>query len=314
MNLELKDPIASDVTREHADWLELEALRADDRNSSYQDLVAAFRRAGTIDAIEDRSVPDRGSEISQQLADAAFSELSNRGEYCGDSYPFALTEQSLQLVDPAQESSPYTFMLLLKYFGVDAGPSGLRGSSLFEELSTVAAKNYLGGDAAGAMSFHFGFPRRLAPRGFRPALDQLCRAIQEGGGAKDSPAAATQKDAKLDLVAWKPFPDGRIGRVIAFGQCAAGDNYDSKASELSPRQFYQRWMQIPLRTEPLVFFFVPRCIDDDELDHVSALGSTVFFDRCRIAAFVGESPLEIEVDKRMKIWCEHVLKQNIRRR
>jgi len=203
-------------------------------------------------------------------------------------------------------------MLLLKYFGIDALSYGVSGSSIFEELCTIAAKNYLGGDENGAMSYHFGFPRRMAPRGFRPALDELCKAIREGGGSKDCPKSAKQKDARLDLVAWKPFPDGRIGRIIAFGQCAAGDNYDGKASELSSRQFYQRWMQTPLRTEPLIFFFVPRCIDDDELDHVSALGSTIFFDRCRIASHFGKfSSEDDEVRARRSNWCKSVIERKL---
>lgn len=313
MTAGFKDPIASDAVQDHADWLELEALRSADGNASFQDFVAAIRRAGTTDAIEDRSTPDRGSELSQQLADAAFSELASRSLHCGpERYPYELSDQVVQVRHGNPESSPYIFMLLLKYFGIGAGPRNIKGASVFEELSALAGKNYLGGAAAGARASHFGFPRRIGPRGFRPALDALCRELKEGGGSKDGPTVRQQKDAKLDLVVWKPFPDERIGRIIAFGQCAAGGNYQDKATELSPRQFYQRWMWAPLRTEPLVFFFVPRCMPEDGADHISALGSTILFDRCRISANVIPGTEAVDESLNRAKWCKYVLARKLR--
>jgi len=80
-------------------------------------------------------------------------------------------------------------MLLLSYFGVAAGPRGLRGATHFEELSAVAAQNYLGGAEGGAKAYHFGFPRRLHLKGFVDALDDLCLQLGEGDGATRPPAA-----------------------------------------------------------------------------------------------------------------------------
>jgi hypothetical protein len=303
----LRDPVASDGPKEHADWLELLALHSSDGNSSYQDLVASLRRAGTVDAVSERRQPDQGSEISQQLADSAFAELDTRSRSCGDQYPFVVADQHIQLRNTELSAGPYAFMLMLKAFGVKAGPRTVRGATNFEELAAIAASNYLGGEDAGAKRYHFGFPRRVTPGGFRAALDDLCHVLGEGGGSRSRPSRRHQKDAKLDLVAWRPFEDQRIGKLIAFGQCAAGDGYDAKATELVPQQFCRLWMREPPMVQPLVFFFVPRCVDDEEWETIHAIGNTLLFDRCRITGLLMEISVPVDLISRTAKWCRYVI-------
>ncbi|TCM35142.1 hypothetical protein [Kribbella sp. VKM Ac-2568] len=308
--LTLGAPIASDGAEAHADWLEILALLSADRDSSYQDLVAEFRRSGTLDAVTERLAPDRGSEKSQELADEAFSRLDVRSKSCGDGYPFKIADQTVSVRDPNFIDSPYVFMLLLRHFGVKAGPRTVKGAGNFEELAEVAARHYLGGTASGVRSFHFGFPRRTTPAGFEAALNELCEAVGEGGGSRSRPSRKDQKDAKLDLVAWRPFADGRNGKVIAFGQCAAGDNWDGKATELSPMQFTGLWLLTSrFAFTPVVFFFVPGCLSDEEWDSVSFLGNTVPFDRCRVSAMLADAGLPADLQGRTKRWSKYVLER-----
>lgn len=305
----LTAPIASDGSEAHADWLEVLALSAPDGDSSFQDLVSEVRRAGTLDAFSDQDGLDTGSEKSQVLASDAFARLDLRAKACGDSYPFVIDDQTVTVKDADEaKRSPYSFMLLLRMFGVCAGPRGIKGATHFEELCERAASQYLGGHALGVESYHFGFPRRTSPSGFRAALDELCRRLGEGGGARDTPARRNQKDAKLDLVAWRPFPDLRAGKLIAFGQCAAGDNWDGKVTELSPRSFIYQWTNTRIfGFEPLVFFFVPRCLDDAEWESVSSQGDTIPFDRCRISLLLSEAGLSGDLEARTRRWVQAVL-------
>jgi hypothetical protein len=301
-------PVVSDPAELHADWLELYALTVADGSSSYEDLVGVLRRNGSVDGVDDRAVPDRGSEITQSVADAAFAELDTRARACGDGYPFSITDQSISVRSDVK-SSPYLFCLLLSHAGVKAGPRNIKAATHFEELCARAAEEYLGGDAVGVGSYHFGFPRRIGPSGFADALDELCARLGEGSGTKQHPRLRHQKDAKLDVVAWRAFPDTRRGKLVAFGQCAAGDEFDIKATELVSRRFTVMWMKDPLLLDPLRFFFVPRCLEDYEWE-ATTLADVILFDRCRITSMLEHRPLPSDLAKRTTNWCQFVLRQD----
>jgi hypothetical protein len=305
----ISDPVASAGAIAHADWLELTALEAADRNSSFQDLVAALSRSGSVDGLPASSVAsDRGSEVTQRLADNAFAELYNRVEACDQAYPFNLLDQYIELKDTSQEHSSYVFMLLLKHVGVTKGPRRVKGASHFEELSAEAARRYLGGDANGAESYHIGFPRRLTAASFVEALNELLRRLDDGGEVRIRPSVRWRKDGKLDLVAWRHFPDHRPGKLIAFGQCAAGADYNDKITELIPRRFLHLWMTREIVPDPLNFFFIPRCIDEEALEDVIS-AQAFLFDRCRIAALLegADNNLNGELHDRTAIWNNFTL-------
>src|SRR5207249_864771 len=120
-----------------------------------------------------------------------------------------------------QEESVYLFLLLLSKFGKDAGPSGIDAACLFEKVCIEAARSYFGGLKLGVEGYHFGAPRRSTPKKFADALNEMCTRMGEGVGCRlDRPRVNVQKDAKLDLVVWRHFPDNRAGKLIGFGQCA----------------------------------------------------------------------------------------------
>lgn len=305
----IPDPVASAGAIEHADWLELTALEAADQNSSFQDLVAVLNRAGSTDIFPASfSGGDRASELTERLATDAFSELHNRVTACDEAYPFELSDQSLELRDQSQEHSAYTFMLLLKQVGVTKGPRLVKGATHFEELCTEAACRYLGGEASGAECYHMGFPRRTTAANFTTALRELLLRLGDGGEVQIRPSSRWKKDGKLDLVAWRHFPDHRHGKLIAFGQCAAGADYVDKITELIPHRFQRLWMTRPIAPEPLSFFFIPRCIDDEGLEEVIS-ADAILFDRCRIAALLegSGSSLSDQLRERTKLWNNFTL-------
>jgi len=196
-------PAAASDSTTLADWLELKALASHDGNSSFQDLVAEFRRGGSTDAVHDSmdaQVDTRG-EISERLADAAFAELEERSVAAGDGYPFSVGDQALQLErDALGIDSTYIFLLLLSRFGVAAGRGArVRPERDFEDISHAAAESYFGRNEHDG-SYLFAFPRRTKASGFAAAVDELAEQLREGGGAKPVKPASRQKDAHLDLV------------------------------------------------------------------------------------------------------------------
>lgn len=293
---DLPVPAATAAPGEHADWLEFQALVSADRNSSMQDLVSALRRIGSGEEIEDeREIEDaedvtldRGGETIEPVAADAFQEIEDRAISCGGAYPFRVLDGALQGRSNIRDSL-YAFLLLLSHYGKDAGPEGLNVPQLFEEVAEHAIGNCLGGPGNEVATYQFGFPRRLNPAGFRDAVDDLCQRIGEGGASKARPTRKDQKDAALDLIAWKPFPDGRRGLVMTWGQCATGKDWTSKLAELQPENWAAMWMTERPAVVPLRSFFVPHRVDRDRWD-VSAISAGVLFDRCRIAAVGGTLP------------------------
>ncbi len=242
-------------------------------------------------------------------ADSAFLEIAERLVACGnnEAYPFDVGQNHIAAMDET-EQSVYVFLLLLSAFGHDAGPQPNEGAKLFEEVSALAAQSYLGGNKS-ACAMVFGFPRRLQPKDFGSALDELCRAMGEGAGHRQRPLSKDQKDAGLDVVAWRPFPDGRHGKLIVFGQCATGANWPDKLTELQPCDWCRYWMKDTPATTPIRLFFVPHRIEEKKWLHTCIHGG-VLFERCRIAHLAHIAPPDLVC--RLGTWSQFVLERRLR--
>jgi len=253
-----------------ADWLELMALDADDGDASAGDLERAL------------NIQTSG-DLEETLAQV-FDEIHLRQRAAVAAYPFDSEGTVVALRDnfPA-DPAPYLFCLLLSYYGWKK-VTGARHDPwlLFEHLSCIAARGYVGGDA-----ILFGTSSRegrLARGNFVSQVNRLAAALSEGEGHRQLSGVRIQ-DGKLDIVAWKAFPDRRGSQLLMLGQCAAGANWDgAKLSELQPREgFWDNWM-LDAPVSPLIrSYFVPHCIPDMGYWKRNARLGGVFFDRCRVA-------------------------------
>jgi len=86
--------------------MELNAFNVDDRSTSYQDLVASIRRAGTADALSEGIDADNGSELAQRIADRAMVEIEARRVSCADTYPFDISDQVLSVKESYPRTTP----------------------------------------------------------------------------------------------------------------------------------------------------------------------------------------------------------------
>lgn len=252
---------------------------------------------------------DPSGEGSTAVTTAAFEELEMRNKACGSvgGYAFDVGTSAIEAKKGA-EKSIYVFLLLLARYGHLAAKSVARGDSIFEEVSAASVRGYMGGAAAGVKSVAFGPTWRKKGEGFRTAVEDLCSRLGEGGGVSTEPAASNQKDAKLDVVAWTPFADGRRGKLVMFGQCATGKNWPDKVTELQPLSFCQLWMREALHIAPGKMFFVPFTIPDRGWAIVTSRAGIVF-DRCRIAAHAMVVPTPII--KKCHQWTRAVLKRHV---
>lgn len=306
-------PIATSGPCKLADWLELQALVADDRNASIQDLVAGLRTGGSLDALDEDidTLVDRRGEHSHQLATDTFYEIEHRMVAADRGYPFEVGEQYIQLKSVVDiKTSTYIFQLLLSIFGANAGEEvGERPERDFESISLEAARSYFGRSKYDG-HYPFGFPRRTGARTFKQAIDELCCQLGEGGGAKDQPRSEFQKDAHLDLVVWHGFPDRRSGQLIGFGQCTVSKEWKDKLTDLpDTRTWCHLWIRDILTVTPMRMFFMPHRPTQDEWVDSAAYGG-VLFERCRISYHTPEIP--DTVISACSRWIEAVLDLAVR--
>jgi hypothetical protein len=302
-------PSPNDPPECHADFLELTALRSMGRGISIHEYIRDLKLGNVDETIADSDDGGQAEEDDQgePLAEAAFSELDDRMRSCGGlaEYPFEIESNLLKLRDDA-ETRLYTFLALLSWFGKSAGPKGTNGEKLFEEVCAKAAVGYLGGPSPRVKSFVFGFPRRVEPKGFKAALDKLCIVLGEGQGHhKARPKLPHEKDAKLDVVAWREFEDQRPGKIITFGQCATGADWIDKVTELPQTvDWCTTWMADRPGVWPVRSFFVPHRIDRKNWFDTCVKGG-ILHDRCRIANLAKD--LGADLAAQIASWSSHVL-------
>jgi hypothetical protein len=261
-----KAPLNTTDPSSLADWLELNAVCAEAHSSSSTDLASLLRIATTPDDSE------------EQLLQDTFAELEARSIAAKCGYPFNRDGAVLRLkAADWREYAPYLFCLLLSARGVKfvTSPNPTR---LFERLAGAAAQRLLGGK-----SHNFGFPRSQGlPSGFKEAVEALCKSTQEGDGLDPTAKVYDEKDDALDVVAWRPFPDKWPGQLMLFGQCAAGNDWISKRSELDPGAFSNKWFRKSPQSPVIKAFFIPHRVERDRWRNL-CYDAGLILERCRLA-------------------------------
>lgn len=252
-----------------ADWLELAAIQAADKNASAGDLERELKRLGKADP--------------EEITGNVFTEIDRRESAAGkDAYPFERKNTSIELKAKAGTYPAYVFCLALSHYKWKARKGAPENPwLLFEELARYTAQNYMGGEA-----IVFGTSCRLKKTGekrFVSNINDLAKKLGEGEGFKKQ-STHSAKDSKLDLVAWKSFQDRRSSQVILFGQCAAGDNWINKLTELDPDVFWDQWMERGKVSSLLRSVFMPHRIHDLDQWNKHARSARLLFDRCRVVA------------------------------
>jgi hypothetical protein len=296
------DPIAL------ADWMELSAVMSRDRNYSAGDLERVLRPAGVLEAStteldalpDDVDSPSRDGVERKSLE--VFAELEARQTAAGASYPFRVAGGLVQFQGNLREFSAYLFCLCLSYSKFSHGARNHRfPRRLFEDLAVIAARNYVGGEAA-----RFASPRTDLPGSFRPALRELCSRMKDGAEHRHQPARAGQ-DRTLDIVAWKDSPDKLAGKLLLFGQCASGHNWEGKLAELQPPAFCAMWFQ-PLPYSPITkAFFVPHRVNLKRWESIHRSGG-IFFDRCRLSYWVHTRLADLTQTRDLVRWSNEAIR------
>ena len=229
-------------------------------------------------------VPETGS--NDQLTEGADLELERRQGVCHNGYPFILGENGYTLSVSQEHLSDkhiiYKYLLLATRLDMNANRrySNYDGTLLLEELAAEVAQNYLGSRAE---SLVFGTASNISS--FAGRVDFLCQQIGEGGGFENRRLKPpTEKDGKLDVVAWKNFTDQLPGKLILFGQCKTGTHYEDELAKLQPDAFCKKYMRSLPVVNPVRAFFVSEALPETNWHNMS-VDAGILFDRCRIIDF-----------------------------
>ena len=298
-----------------ADWIELNALIDTDGSVSRQDLLSI---------LTGESEPPEKDQItsSQQddLTDDAFGEIQRRVRSAGGSYPFFIDKE--KVVRKEGKYTPYIFCLLVAFYGVEERKLFSEWkkdeiSKCFEELSELSIKNLLNNNILNAESCVFGWPRKWDGKAdnpkFKLALHKLCTDCKQMK-PKDRIIAQVAKDAGLDIVCWKTFPDKMLGGILFLGQCATGSNWTDKLSDIKKFTFFIDQD----RTEPITGTFIPHMPDISDIAgeekwimHIQRTG--LLFNRCRIALLANNQWNDKWADKMCKKALKAIYKQAIKK-
>lgn len=234
-------PIGADIYIV-VDWLELEAFLSPFGLARLDDVISS-QVLQCDDAETDIAEADRQQE---DLRAAIEEEVRFRSAALADAYPFALSDDGEQLditcgEDVHDAASAYLLCLILSHvtnspiLRVPPDPEIVRQARkrLFQILATLAAAGHANG---GAVSL--GWPREKK----ESIIDVVARATVGAGtgAARAQPHQLEPKGAKdggLDVLAWKPAPDGPPPELFYFVQAASGNNWVGKSSKDDHAQF-----------------------------------------------------------------------------
>jgi hypothetical protein len=285
-----------------ADWLELRALVASDRNSSKGDMESVLRRAPPL-AAGDQENYDR---IDVLIGDV-FKELENRQRLLGKFYPFTVHAPLVERRHQTKvEFSSYVFCLCLSYLRDDKRYKANECPRLtFERMSSLAGEQYLGGELFifGTARKHDDIPRQGSI--FMKNLAHLGEHMFERGTVRTKPSKS-KKDDCVDVVIRKSFKDKRPFQLALFGQCATGKGWKAKIKDLQPKEFWDSWYAPTTASVLVKSFFIPHVLDDDDWEEV-ARHAGIVFDRYRVVGFAAGHTKWPTYAKEAQAWINNLL-------
>lgn len=263
------------------------------KNADQAELLAIERRSASIvsSLLDERisgelddSAPDDkviGTSVQEEdLAGRTLEHIQERERFLGDCYPFFVDGQTLRYKPGG--NGVYEFCLRLSLMDHSANQNS-DDVVLFELLSARAVALFLSGEY-----LRSGWPTHDVverPKRLKAVSARLQKCTGEWHWspippAEDDPSPRVTKDEGMDFVVWRRL-DNRDASLFVAGQCACGNDWRNKLSELSSDRLARWWP----RTTYVPFvraFALPYVIPGNHaIQEVSRVAGLVF-DRIRL--------------------------------
>lgn len=227
------------------------------------------------------------------LLDSTRNEILRRVELIGSGYPFSFVNN--KLVYTPSDSGFYEFCLSVTQAPSITEGDYVRFPRLFERVVTYLLREYFGRNSEG---LHTGHPR-LPSTSFKQIMAKLQKEPYEWvWHPQPDMSEADVKDETLDFVITLPSLDSRSGNLYILGQCACGDNWDSKLEDpnvkLLRKWFHPDWPIAPIRA-----FTTPFVMGDQTMRSVVNESGALVFDRPRLIK-IAENWVQPSAKRRLK--------------
>lgn len=233
-----------------------------------------------LDALQDMAATEVHAGAPQ--VELALGVMRRRREVLGRAYPFDVHEWAVRAL-PGATATPYVALVLLTPGGaarqiVHVVPSS-EMAVILERITERAVARLWGSEGR---AIRFGWPSDLGrPPEFPLAVTWLAGKLGLQAGVGYRPPR--RKDGGVDVVGWRPFPDGRSGFPIVLVQCTLQGNIAAKSRDVDSR-LWATWLMMD--EEPATALAVPQTIASGVLWDELALNGAVF-ERVRLAGLAG---------------------------
>lgn len=309
-------PATDDALVALADWAEICALNAADGNISREDLVRGLRRSYSTPEMTARAL---AGDVFKELADRTLS-CTTQARTSIAAYPFTLKSDVLSVKTDYHRRPDYgrvyVFLLAMTLADMSSGArviAGIDPTKVFEHLCADVLAGFWGGSSSysGALVFGTARKKRAHNHRFQSNIDHLCSQIGEGLGWKEDATPPGAGDGKLDIVAWRRFPDRRQGGLIGFAQCKTGIHWNKHLTQLQPDVFSRRFMKKQIVLSPVRIYMVPARIEPSQWETYTGEGG-ILFDRCRIVHYAVDLSSKVRRDSQR--WLDAALARQSARR
>lgn len=255
------------------------------------------RVAGAMDDHERQDEIDAESWQEEDLKydDAVgrvHEEIERRCETLGPAYPFEIHSGGINYVP--NDNLIYEFLLAICNANTLTKGKYVRLPRVFERLSARLIAAYLGD---GTRFLHTGAPRdKEIGISFKDAMNTVASETSEWKWGPDEglPDEPQNGDSGCDFVVWPKPPDNRqIGQLFFLGQCACGNDWDTKLSDLTVKNL-GKWFNPLSIVDPVRCFTTPHHITDAMLKEASREGGYIF-DRARLVG-IGHACKKLTVE------------------
>lgn len=226
--------------------------------------------------------------LEPQLVNTGVREMARRAALLGSRYPFKVHgEYAVQSSDGAMSSAYLTMALMAPGSPVreylNAAPDESM-AVIFEDLVAQAAARIWG---PVGRAVRFGWPSDIGrPPEFDLAIGWLAQklGVDVGKGYRQP----RRKDGGVDVVAWRPFPDGRSGFPVLLVQCTLQENLLAKGMDVDTR-LWGSWLAMDV--DPTTALATPTALSPGTTWNELAL-KYMILDRVRLVGLAGSTVVD----------------------
>lgn len=215
----------------------------------------------------------------------AVQQMTWRANVLGAAYPLAISQIAINERADRAKSMPYRSLLSMTVGAKGRSASEDANALTFENVVCEALIAMLG---RGSRALRFGWPSDAGrPQEFSRAVAWLgdMMKIRIGSGYRPP----RRKDGGVDVVAWRPFVDGRPGFPVILAQCTLESDFVRKARDVDVR-LWSTWLGFDL--DPMIVLAIPGTLGRTE-DWNEIARNCVLLERLRICSLLAadETPI-----------------------